>query len=259
MDDEILINNRVRTEYVARQLREQLTERYRESPFEEVILNNLAMLFILRKSFFSYMEFLKNIHTRQQEYDERIDQPGSPQSFIHGTVTSSALLYCCLITGKKSGRDFGSINKFAKKNWSSDDIWRESLKPSESQKRFSERAFHLRNKLIAHIDLNLEQVIKEDDILKLISFFDDYIVPTVQKIFEEFLGHNQDGSLDFEDLSIQTYRLLYPFHPEIPRQKISWSRENRGVENLTSYLIFFKVLFYYPFLGPIHTDFNACY
>ncbi|MBX4188853.1 hypothetical protein KW792_02025, partial [Candidatus Saccharibacteria bacterium] len=145
------------------------------------------------------------------------DQMRTPKSFASNCVTTSAFLYSQLTISKEIGDDLGSINKFVKKNWGTEERWRKSLKPTTRQKKFIVRAFSIRNKLIAHIDLDLDKLVENDDILNLIKCFDGYVVPAIGRIFEEFLGHNQDGNLDFEDLSIQTYRLLYPLHPEIDR------------------------------------------
>lgn len=203
------INNRYRVDYIHKQLKIQLKNEYKGTTYEDALLDNLSMLFFLRKKYFSYMEFLKNIHVRK-EYDDRLDKQGSPLSFIHEAVVHSAILHAYMIIGRDSGVDFGSIFTFAKKNWGADTKWRSRLSPSKEHEKIRARTFDLRNKLIAHTDINLQQVITERDIKKLIKLYDEYVVKRVSRIFVKFLGHNQAGSLDFEDMSVQTYVLLYP-------------------------------------------------
>jgi hypothetical protein len=206
-NDEQVINNRLRTTYVAEQLEYQLKDEFNCKDFTDALLDNLAMLFILRKKFFSYIEYLKNVHVRH-EYDERLDEQGTAQSFVHESVLHSAILFACITIGKNDG-DFGSIKKFALKGWA-DEQWRNSLEPSDVDKEVIGRLFHLRDKLIGHIDIDLDQIITEEDIKKLIDLYDGFVVKSVERIFEKFLGHNQNGSLDFEDISVQTYALLHP-------------------------------------------------
>lgn len=196
-------------DYIHKQLKVQLKDEYKDNAYEKALLDNLSMLLFLRKKYFSYMEFLKNVHKRKK-YDGRLDKQGSPLSFIHETVLHSAILYAHMIIGRDNGSDFGSINKFASKNWGTDASWRSRLSPSKEHAKVCTRIFDLRNKLIAHTDIDLEEIITEHDIRKLIKLYDEYLVKRVARIFIKFLGHDQAGSLDFEDMSVQTYRLLYP-------------------------------------------------
>jgi hypothetical protein len=119
-----VVNNRFRVDYVARQLAHQLKPEFKDKNFTQALLDNLAMLLILRKKHFSYMEFLKNVYIRH-EYDEKLDDQGSPQSFVNESVLHSAIPYTCIIIGKigRADDDFGSIQRFAQKNWA-DEKWR---------------------------------------------------------------------------------------------------------------------------------------
>lgn len=202
-----VVNNKLRVDYVAGQLIHQLKPEFKDQGFTQALLNNLAMLFILRKKQFSYMEFLKNVYIRH-EYDEKLDDEGSPQSFVNECVLHSAIPFTCIIVGKGTD-DFGSIQKFARKSWA-EEKWRNQLRPSEVHTRTIDRMFDLRNKLISHVDIDLEKVITEKDIINLIKLYDGYVVKKVDKIFVKFLGRNQNGSLDFRDMSIRTYALLFP-------------------------------------------------
>jgi hypothetical protein len=215
-----IVNNKFRVDYVARQLTHQLKPEFKNQSFTPALLDNLAMLFILRKKQFSYMEFLKNVYIRH-EYDEKLDDDGSPQSFVNESILHSAIPFTCIIVGKGVD-DFGSISKFAQKNWA-DEKWRGHLKPGQGHTRIIDRMFHLRNKLISHIDMDLEKVITERDILNLIKLYDGYVVKKVDKIFVKFLGHNQNGSLDFQDMSVRTYVLLFP--RETSTSIPSWKRK----------------------------------
>jgi CBS domain-containing protein len=91
--------------------------------------------------------------------------------------------------------------------------------PSKVNVKIIDRMFHLRNKLISHIDIDLEKVITERDIRNLIKLYDGYVVKKVDRIMVKFLGNSQSGSLDFEDMSVRTYVLLFP------RESSTWIPE----------------------------------
>lgn len=214
------INNRYRVDYVSRQLQCQLKSEYINKEYTQSLLDNLSMLLILRKKHFSYVEYLKNAYVRHK-YDERLDVEGSPQNFVTESILHSTILLTCALAGNDK-EDFGSIKKFEIKNWS-ELKWRSRLSPSIKHAKILERIFHLRNKLVGHIDINLSEIITERDVIKLIRIYDEYLVKKVELIFLKYLGHHQRNNLDFTDMSIQSYVLLFP------RETSVWIPESKRI------------------------------